>query len=436
VVLLAVAAVSATASGGTIPDAGRTAAAASVTPGASPTRSPIRWLGPQTGASPSASPTVPPTVSASGPPSGPPSPSPAASPAVPAAPSPSTSGTAPDGDAFTLVATGDLLIHGPVAKRALVDGGGRHYDFRPMLAKVRPIIADADLALCHIETPLSAHDKDISGYPVFNTPHELADAVAWAGYDGCSTASNHSVDRGLAGVRDTLGALDAQHLAHAGTARSAAEARRVELHRVKGAVVAHLSYTYGTNGMPVPSGAPWSVNLISIRAILADARRARAAGATFVVVSLHWGEEYRSAPTATQLFQAKALLASPDVDLLLGDHVHVQQPVERIGDKYVVFGMGNLLSNQSPAAALPPQTQDGAIVGVHVVRRGGRWVADAVTITATYCEIGRYTVWPVTRALAGGSTPASLRPQLTASLARTKTIYASLEGHRHDASVG
>jgi poly-gamma-glutamate synthesis protein (capsule biosynthesis protein) len=353
--------------------------------------------------------------------------SPAPSSAVPAATS--------DPNAFTLVASGDLLIHKPVARRALADGGGRRYDFRRMLTRVKPLVAGADLALCHIETPLSKDDRNISGYPVFNTPHELADAVAWAGYDGCSTASNHSADAGLAGVRNTLDALDAQHLAHAGTARSAKEAKRIVLHRVKSAVVAHLAYTYGTNGMSIPAAAPWSVNLTSVPRILADAHRARAAGATFVVVSMHWGEEYQSAPTPTQLSQAKALLRSPDVDLVLGDHVHVQQPVQRIGDKYVVYGMGNLLSNQSPAAGLKPQTQDGAIVGVHVVHRGDRWVADEVTITATYCQIGPYTVWPVTRAIADASTPAALRAQLTASLARTKAIYASLKGHARDAAV-
>jgi poly-gamma-glutamate synthesis protein (capsule biosynthesis protein) len=353
--------------------------------------------------------------------------SPATPSAVPAAPS--------DPNAFTIVATGDLLVHKPVADRALADGGGRRYDFRTMLTRVKPLVAGADLALCHIETPLSRDDRNISGYPVFNTPRELANAVAWAGYDGCSTASNHAVDRGLAGIRDTLDALDAQHLAHAGTARSAKEARRIEVHRVKGAVVARLSYTYGTNGIPVPAGAPWSLNVTSVPSILADAHRARAAGATFVVVSLHWGQEYQSAPTAVQVSQAKALLRSRDVDLLLGDHVHVQQPVQRIGDKYVVYGMGNLLSNQSPAAGLKEQTQDGAIVGVHVARRGSRWVADRVTITATYCQIGPYTVWPVTRALADPSTPAALRPLLAASLARTKAIYASLRGHARDATV-
>ena len=396
-------------------------ATAFVPPNPVASRSPIRWSGPWTGPSSSASPSASP------------SPSPSVTPRAPADSSPGRAGA--DAGGFTLVATGDLLIHGPVAARALKAGGGKHYDFRPMLTRVRKIIAGADLALCHIETPLAADDRDISGYPVFNTPRELAGAVAWAGYDGCSTASNHSVDRGLAGVRDTLRALDAHHLGHAGTARSAKEARRLELHSVKGAVVAHLSYTYGTNGIPVPSGAPWSVNVISVPAILADARRARAAGASFVVVSMHWGEEYRSAPTPTQLSQARTLLASPDVDLLLGGHVHVQQPVARIGDKYVVFGMGNLLSNQSPAAGLAPQTQDGAIVGVHVVRHDGRWLADRVTITATYCEIGPFTVWPVTRALADPSTRATLRPQLRASLARTRAIHASLKGHRHDASV-
>ena len=185
----------------------------------------------------------------------------------------------------------------------------------------------------------------------------------------------------------------------------------------------------------MPAGAPWSVNLTSVPKILADAHRARAAGATFVVVSLHWGQEYQSAPTPTQLAQAKALLRSPDVDLVLGDHVHVQQPVQRIGDKYVVYGMGNLLSNQSPAAHLKPQTQDGAIVAVHVVHRGSRWVADRVTITATYCQIGPYTVWPVTEPSPTPATPAALRAQLRASLARTKAIYASLRGHAHDATV-
>lgn len=367
-----------------------------------------------------------------------PSTSPAAA-TVPTAPRPSPTPTAggPGRQGFTIVATGDVLVHMPVARRALRDGGGRRYDFTRMLARVKPLVAAADLAICHVETPLSRDNRDISGYPLFNAPRELAAAYAWAGYDTCSTASNHSLDRGLRGIGATLGALDAAGLGHTGTARTAREAARIPLRRVAaGAVVAHLSYSYGFNGIPVPPGQPWAANALDVPRILADARRARAAGATFVVLSLHWGQEYRSAPTTQQRAQARRLLASPDVDLVLGDHVHVQQPVERIGGKYVAYGMGNLLSNQSAAAGLPPQTQDGSLVTVHVAARpSGGWAADRVTVTPTYCQIGPYTVWPVKRALADRATPAALRPALAASLARSTAVYRGHSGHRDDARL-
>jgi len=253
------------------------------------------------------------------------------------------------------------------------------YDFGPMLAKIKPLISAADLAICHIETPMSPDDAHLSGYPLFNSPHELATAIADAGYDGCSTASNHSVDQGAAGVNATLVALDRAGLQHAGTARSAAEAAHVELHDVRGVEIAHLSYTYGTNGNTVAAGMPWIVNVTSVPRILADAHQARLAGASFVVVSMHWGSEYQTSPTAEQRSQAAALLASPDVDLILGDHVHVLQPVERIGGKYVIYGLGNVFSNQSPAAGLPVNTQDGAILKIHVTQQGSALVPDTVT---------------------------------------------------------
>jgi poly-gamma-glutamate synthesis protein (capsule biosynthesis protein) len=332
---------------------------------------------------------------------------------------------------FTLLAAGDVLAHDAVIARARADAGGSGYDFRPMLAAVAPRIAAAGLAICHVETPLSASDARLSGYPVFNSPRELATAFAAAGFDGCSTASNHSLDQGLAGIAATLDVLDAAGLGHAGTARSATERRRTQTHDVHGVRVAHLSYTYGTNGTPVPPRAGWSVNLISVPVILADARAARAAGAAFVVVSMHWGTEYQVEPTGEEQKQARELLASPDVDLILGDHVHVQQPVRRIVGKYVVYGLGNLLSNQSPAAGLRPETEDGSLITVHLrgVRTAGgtgvRYQADEVTYTPTFCPIGSYRVLPVVAALADRSTPAALRAPLEASLARTRAIQSA-----------
>jgi poly-gamma-glutamate synthesis protein (capsule biosynthesis protein) len=324
---------------------------------------------------------------------------------------------------FTIVATGDLLAHRPVMARARMDAGGRGYTFGRMLARVAPRIAAADLAICHVETPLSATNTDLSGYPVFVSPREIAADVAAAGYDTCSTASNHALDRGMAGITSTLSALDAAGVRHAGTARTAAEAARITMVTIGGVAVAHLSFTYGSNGIPAPRDAPWALAVTSVPAIQAAAHRARAAGARFVVVSMHWGTEYQVAPTAEQERQARALLGSPDVDLILGDHVHVQQPVRRIGDKYVVYGLGNLLSNQSPAHGLIPQTQDGAVITVHVRRAGERYLVDRVGYTATFCQVGPYTVWPVAAALADPATPATLRPALRASLARTKAIH-------------
>ena len=320
-----------------------------------------------------------------------------------------------------MAATGDLLVHTAVATRARRYGArtGAAYDFRPMLAPVQAMLTAADLAVCHLETPLSPDDRHISGYPTFSTPHELAAAIRAAGYDSCSTASNHAMDQGARGVAATLRALDRVGVGHSGTARSAAEAARRELHVVNGVKVGLLAYTYGLNGGDIlPAGQPWLIDFISRRRILADARATRRAGAQFVAVSLHWGNQYQVAPTARQRALARTLLASPDIDLLIGSHVHVVQPVERIGDKYVLYGLGNFLSNQS-ARCCPAATQDGVIALVDVRQRGDRFVAARVRYTPTWVEPGSYRVLPVAAALDDPAAPAARRVALTASWRRT-----------------
>jgi poly-gamma-glutamate synthesis protein (capsule biosynthesis protein) len=247
--------------------------------------------------------------------------------------------------------TCEFLIHMPVSDEAHTYGAstGQTYDFRPMTAKIKPLISSADLAICKVEVPMSATDTALHGYPVFNSPHELADAVKDTGYEGCSVATNHALDQGPEGVKETLDELDRVGVAHTGTARSADEANQIQFFKVKGVTVANLSYTYGTNGIPVPAGQPWLVNVTDVPTILAAAHRAKQEGAQYVVLSVHWGGQYQVAPHADEQLEAQQLLASPDVDLIFGDHEHVVQPVEKIGDKYVVFGMGNILSNQSAA---------------------------------------------------------------------------------------
>jgi len=285
------------------------------------------------------------------------------------APSGVSAGKPVEGARLTVAASGDLLIHQPVWRRALVYGRGRRYDFRPMFRVVRPLIAGADLALCHLEAPLSYGPP--RGYPSFRSPVELAPAIRATGWDVCSTASNHTLDAGQRGVNTTLRVLDRFGIRQAGSSRTRAGARRLTVLRARGVKVAFLAYTALTNGQPVPH--PWTLNMARASGIVRDARRARRAGADAVIVNLHWGAEYRHAPTREQRSLAAALTRSRAVTAVVGQHAHVVQPIRWIHGKPVVFGEGNLLSNQT-AACCPASSQDGliALLDLRAARGGVR----------------------------------------------------------------
>ncbi|WP_407564545.1 CapA family protein [Streptomyces sp. 184] len=282
----------------------------------------------------------------------------------------SDEGKAPGKEArtpFTLVATGDILPHGSVIEQANRDAGGNGHDFRPMLAGVKPVISAADLAICHMETVYGPEGGPFSGYPSFVSPPSLATAAKATGYDSCSTASNHTLDAGFPGVTRTLDALDAAGVAHAGSARTPAEALRPAMLEAGGATVAQLAYTYGTNGKPLPH-QPWAVNLTDPERIVSDARRARRAGADVVVVSLHWGTEWQDAPDATQRRLARELTAArsagaPDVDLIIGTHAHVPQAYEKVNGTWVVYGMGDQIAGRmiNNAGEKDPRGNQGTI---------------------------------------------------------------------------
>jgi poly-gamma-glutamate capsule biosynthesis protein CapA/YwtB (metallophosphatase superfamily) len=321
-------------------------------------------------------------------------------------------------ETFDIVASGDLLVHAPVWQAASKPGGG--YDFRPLFAAVRPIVSRAALALCHVETPMGAGAP--SGYPVFNSPRELARAIAWTGWDACSTASNHSVDKGQYGIGTTLQALDRAHVKHAGTARTRAESRRILILPVHGLRIALLSYTYGTNGVPMPY--PWSVNLVSTTQVVADARRARKHGADFVIANFHWGTEYVHEPNLQQRGLARYLLRKRVVDLIVGQHVHVVQPIRRVAGRFVVYGEGNLISAQD-AACCPAESQDGLIAVIHVRAAGRTARVTGVDYVPTYVEHPSFVVRPVGARLAAlertGQGASALANALRISFRRTVT---------------
>jgi hypothetical protein len=324
------------------------------------------------------------------------------------------------GRGFTLIASGDVLTHGAVLEQARAYGRriGQPYDFRPMFADIRPIVGAADLALCHLEVPLSRTGQGISAWPAFFAPPQLAAALRWAGYDACSTASNHSMDKGSQGVVATLEVMDAAGLRHAGMARNANEADQSTIVDVRGLRAGLLSYTYGLNSGRLPPDRPWLVKLIDPRRIVNDARAARHAGAQFVVVLLHWGQEYRSTPTPSQRELAKRLLAAPEVDLILGHHVHVVQPIQQVGGKWVAYGMGNSLSNQTPSCCAAG-SQDGVLVKVTVDEHAGRLRVREVRYVPTWVEHPSFRIRPVLSALTDRSLPAATRRALQAARDRT-----------------
>ncbi|MEO3973783.1 CapA family protein [Streptomyces sp. CAU 1734] len=267
---------------------------------------------------------------------------------APAAPVAPPAGRPAAKRAFTLVASGDVLPHDSVIRRARLDSEDGGYDFAPMLAGVRPVVSAADLAICHMETVYGA-DGDYRGYPAFTSPPQVARGLADTGYDSCSTASNHSLDDGAEGIRRTLDALDAAGVGHTGSARTESEARTPAWLAARGARVAQLAYTYGTNGYPLPEGQPWAVAPMERDRILADARAARRAGADVVVVSLHWGTEWQTEPDEIQRELARGLTAAgpadrPDIDLIIGTHAHVPQAYEKVNGTWVVYGMGDQIA--------------------------------------------------------------------------------------------
>ncbi len=312
-------------------------------------------------------------------------PAPPAAEEAPAGPS----SAAPPPEQITLVATGDVLVHQDttLTEGAQLPGGG--YDFAPVFAPIAPIVSAADLAVCHLETPVAPRGGPYSGYPSFAVQPEIVEALAGAGYDLCSTASNHSLDAGTEGLVRTLDVLDAAGIAHTGTYRSAAESTTPTLVEVGGVTVGQVAATFSLNGIPLPAGREWSVDLVDVpdmTPVLEAAARARAAGADIVVASLHCCAEYDHEPTAAQEQAVAALLASPDVDLVLGHHAHVVQPMARVDGEWVAYGLGNSLAEHDTPV---PDTEDSMIARFTFTRGDdGRFAVTLAEAVPVAIDIG------------------------------------------------
>lgn len=267
----------------------------------------------------------------------------------------------------TLAVCGDAMSHMPQTRDAYDSQAGA-YDYKPMIRFAKPWIEQADYAVVNLETTF-AGGPDYSGFPAFNTPDALGDALKDAGFDLVSTANNHCLDRGYDGMVRTLDVLDNLGLAHVGTYRSAEERAAqngVHVADVGGIKVAFLSYTYGTNGIPLSKSHPDTVNILhtdymsdaqvlDTARIADDLAAAEALSPDLIAVIVHWGVEYQTTQNEHQE-EIADFLFDHGADVILGSHPHVLQPMETrtLTDRdgtthtgFVCWSLGNFISSQN-----------------------------------------------------------------------------------------
>ncbi len=272
-----------------------------------------------------------------------------------------------DTETLTISVSGDLLVHHSQYEQALEDGGDE-YDFRNQLAPAKSLLT-ADLNICHLETALTPGEP--STFPIFATPDSLAIAIKATGWDGCSAASNHSLDQGEAGIYHTIRTMRAAGLTVAGIRNRGPKNRKsdgaIGWYQPKpNIMVAHLAYTWSTNGIRPKYN--WLVNSpIQPKSIIKDAQAAKRNGADLVIVSIHAGNEYSPIPSSYQKFIAQTIMFNPAIDAMVGHHAHVVQDAELINGKPVVYGLGNFWSGQG-AWSDQPASQSGALVTLKFIR--------------------------------------------------------------------
>jgi poly-gamma-glutamate capsule biosynthesis protein CapA/YwtB (metallophosphatase superfamily) len=243
-------------------------------------------------------------------------------------------------------AIGDILIHDTVYEDAY---DNNIYDFKPMFRHVKNELLEPDLLLANQETTLGGVELGLSSYPMFNSPVEVGEALLDAGVDIVSTANNHTLDKSEKGVMKSISNMEAAGLPYVGSFKNAQDQQKLRILNKYGIKVCYLSYTYGTNGIPVPFGKDHLVNLIDRELMKSEINRAKSQS-DVVVMSIHWGNEYQRFPTDDQKELAQ-FLVDEGVDIIFGHHPHVLQPMDWLtaadGRKaLVVYSLGNFLSGQ------------------------------------------------------------------------------------------
>ena len=285
-----------------------------------------------------------------------------------------------------IAATGDILIHKEILETQY-DASSDTYDFKNTLQYVREYLSNADLTISNLEGTLSGFENyGFSGYPSFNAPDELADAMKWAGIDVVNNMNNHSLDRDIRGFYRTREILENRGFDIIGT-RSSTDNNRYIIKDVKGIKLGIISYSYtmtaeegyrGLNGTPISSEVYHLMNTFREDSLEEDFKgmreeidKMKSDGAEVIIFYMHWGDEYELEPNETQIKIAN-FLANNGVDIVFATHPHSLQPIDVIKSEdglhetSVIYSMGNFLSSQRTERIENPYTEDGVIVFVKI----------------------------------------------------------------------
>ena len=291
---------------------------------------------------------------------------------------------------ITMSIIGDIMCHNTQYMDAYSEAT-KSYDFSYVFENIKDYTLNADITVGNLETTFAGKARGYSSYPTFNTPEILGQNLKDIGLDVLCTANNHSLDKGYNGLVSTIDELDKLGLDHTGTYSSEESSKNYLIKDVNGIKIGFLAYTYGTNGIPVPSGKNYCINLISDNKILSDLTALKSLNPDVIAVFMHWGQEYVQKPVAEQERLAN-LLFENGTDIIIGSHPHVLEKMEKRSitlpdgktkDGFVIYSLGNFISGQ-----VKEYTKQSIILNLKLTKHGED---SSITIDeATYTPIYMY----------------------------------------------
>ena len=271
---------------------------------------------------------------------------------------------------FTLTALGDILCHNTQYFDAY-NYSTDEYDFTYVFDEIKQYTNFGDITIANLETSFAGKDVGYSNYPTFNSPDSLATALKNIGIDIISTAGNHALDKGFSGLCRTIDVLEKNDIEHLGTYRTEEEQKELLIKNVNGLNIAFINYTYGTNGIPVPYGKEFCINLIDKDLIKKQIEQAKDLNVDIIIACMHWGVEYQTTPSDEQKELADFLFNN-GVDIIIGNHPHVLQPMEKrtitlndgtTKDCFVIYALGNFTADQRDTI-----TRDSIILNLKITK--------------------------------------------------------------------